>query len=209
MIPDNQIWYTSSDGNVVTPKKTDVFGANIISNTYENGKGVIKFDSSVTTIGDYAFQECTSLTSVAIGNSVIDIGYNVFTGCSGLTSITWNAESCADFPFVSGYGFTDIRSQITSFIFGDSVEHIPACLCYGMSKLTSITIPNSVTSIGEHAFYMCSGLASITCKATTPPTLGLGNLSNFTVVYVPVESVEAYKSATSWSDYVDKIQPIP
>ena len=45
-IPNNEIWYTSSDGKVVTPNKSDAFGASIISNTYSNGKGVIKFDNS-------------------------------------------------------------------------------------------------------------------------------------------------------------------
>jgi hypothetical protein len=79
-----------------------------------------------------------------------------------LTSVVWNAENCADFSY-SGYeAFCDIRFQITSFTFGDSVKHIPAYLCYGMSNLTSITIPNSVTSIGNSVFSDCSGLTSIT-----------------------------------------------
>ena len=54
-IPSNEIWYTSSDGNVIEPNKTDVFGTNITSNTYENGVGVITFDGDVTTIGGSAF----------------------------------------------------------------------------------------------------------------------------------------------------------
>jgi hypothetical protein len=52
---DNEIWYTSTDGNIITPYKKDVFGANIVSNTYENGKGIITFDGEVTSIGDSAF----------------------------------------------------------------------------------------------------------------------------------------------------------
>ena len=64
--PNNEIWYTSSDGKIVTPYKTKVFGANIVSNIYENSKGIITFDGDVTQIGDSAFRNCTSLTSVTI-----------------------------------------------------------------------------------------------------------------------------------------------
>lgn len=80
-IPNNEIWYTSSDGKVVTPNKSDVFGASIISNTYSNGKGVIKFDNSVTSIGGFAFYYCSGLTSITIPNSVTSIGYSAFYGC--------------------------------------------------------------------------------------------------------------------------------
>ena len=85
---DNEIWYTSSDGNIVTPNQTNAFGgANIVSNTYENGKGVIKFDDSVTSIEFGAFGSC-SFTSIVIPNSVTSIGNQVFYYCIDLTSIT-------------------------------------------------------------------------------------------------------------------------
>lgn len=73
-IPNNTIYYTSSNGKIVTPYNKNVFGANIISNTYVNGQGIITFDKSVTKIGDNAFNNCSSLTSVSIPNSV-------FRGC--------------------------------------------------------------------------------------------------------------------------------
>ena len=57
-IPNNEIWYTSSNGKVVTPYKSDVFGASIVSNTYSNGKGIIKFNGNVTSIGSCAFEYC-------------------------------------------------------------------------------------------------------------------------------------------------------
>ena len=97
---DNEIWYTSSNGGVVTPYSADLFGANIVSNNYENGKGVITFDGPVTSIGDAAFYNCSSLTSITIPNSVTRIGDSAFKYCSSLTSITipnsvtsisWNA----------------------------------------------------------------------------------------------------------------------
>ncbi len=131
--------------------------------------------NSVTTIGGSAFSGCSGLTSITIPNSVTSIGDWAFESCTGLTSVIWNAKNCADFasnntPFYANYhdeewnyDFSfDIRPQITSFTFGNEVEHIPANLCNGMSNLTSIEIPNSVTSIGNSAFEGCSGLTSVT-----------------------------------------------
>lgn len=80
-IPNDEIWYTSSEGSVVQPYKSDVFGATIISNTYSDGKGVIKFDGNVTSIGDHAFDGCSGLTSITIPNSVTSIGDYAFYSC--------------------------------------------------------------------------------------------------------------------------------
>ena len=66
----NAIFYTSSDGKIVTPNRSDVFGANIVSNTYENGNGIIIFDDDATSIGNYAFSGRTSLTNITIPDSI-------------------------------------------------------------------------------------------------------------------------------------------
>ena len=131
--PTWQITYTSTDGNIVTPYKTDVFGANIVSNTYENGVGTITFDGPVTSIGVTAFAACSSLTSVTIPNSVTSIGSGAFWACTSLTSIT-------------------IPNSVTSIGYYAFDE---------CSSLISITIPNSVTSIGGNAFGGCSSLISM------------------------------------------------
>ena len=80
-IPNNEIWYTSKNEQIVEPYETKIFGASIISNTYSNGKGVIKFDNSVTSIGEGAFYYCSALTSITIPNSVISIENAAFFGC--------------------------------------------------------------------------------------------------------------------------------
>ncbi|MGM9746329.1 MAG: leucine-rich repeat protein, partial [Paludibacteraceae bacterium] len=118
------------------------------------------FGDEVEHIPAYLCYGLSKLTSVTIPNSVTSIGKNVFNGCSSLTSVVWNAKNCADVSSESYAPFYNIRAQITSFTFGDEVEHIPAYLCDGMSNLTSVTIPNSVTSIGSNAFDGCSGLTT-------------------------------------------------
>ena len=107
---------------------------------------------SVTGIGEWAFSYCSQLTAITIPENITSLGYGIFAECTSLTSIQWNATNvnsffCGDGPF-DGLN----REQITSFVFGENVKHIPSCICLGMTNLTSIIIPNSVTSIGEWAF---------------------------------------------------------
>ena len=120
----------------------------------------VEIPDSVTYIGFSAFNGCTGLTSIEIPNSVTEIGGKAFKGCSSLMSVVWNAIECtySDVKYLEDFPFDN---QITSFVFGDSVEYIPENLCYGMDKLTSIIIPNSVTSIGNNVFEGCTGLLSV------------------------------------------------
>ena len=124
----------------------------------------ITIPNSVTTIGSKAFRFCSSLTSILIPKNVTSIGKEAFYDCDSLTSVEWNAKNCADFDTSSGSPFSHFSrsSPIKSFIFGKEVEYIPAHLCHNMDSLTSIIIPNSTTSIGNHAFQGCSFLTSVT-----------------------------------------------
>ncbi len=112
--------------------------------------------NSVTSIGNRAFKDCSSLTSITIPNSVTNIGECAFNGCTGLTSVTignsvTNIGECA-FQGCSG---------LTSVTIPNSVTSIKSFAFDGCTGLTSVTIPNSVTSIGVGAFRECSGLTSI------------------------------------------------
>ena len=115
---------------------------------------------SVTSIGYYAFSDCSRLTSVTIPNSVTSIGESAFSGCSGLTSVTIPNSV----TFIGGYAFRGC-SGLTSVTIPNSVTSIGSSAFRGCSGLTSVTIPNSVTSIGESAFSGCTGLTSVTFNA--------------------------------------------
>ena len=101
--------------------------------------------------------------------------------------------------------------EAVSITIPDSVTSIGNTAFYFCSGLTSINIPSGVTSIGSDAFNGCRSLTSVTVNATTPPTLPNVNVFNNTnncPIYVPSESVDAYKAATNWSTYASRIQPI-
>ena len=182
-----------------------IFGAPIIRHDYDEGTGVgvIYCNGRITTIGKAAFENCYSLTSVTIPDSVTTIGERAFNGCRNLTSVT-----IPDSVTTIGYMAFAVCSSLTSVTIGDSVTTIGGAAFGGCNSLTSITIPDSVTTIGDNAFSGCSSLTSVYCKAITPPA---GDYSMFYAnasgrkIYVPTESVEAYKSAEGWSSYVDAI----
>lgn len=161
----------------------------------------VEIPNSVTTIGNYAFTDCTELATATLGNGIESIGNNAFASCTALGNIAL-PESLKT---IGNYAFSNCNS------------------------IYSLTIPTSVESIGNYAFFNSTALYSVDCLATTVPALGTyafhkyhydnsgesgeaGNIEELayspigTIIYVPTDAVEAYKSADNWSDYTTYIK---
>ena len=179
--------------------------------------------NSVTSIGDYAFYYCSDLKSVTIPNSVISIGGNAFRDCFSLTEVTI-PNSVKEIGYYAFYGC----SSLTEVTIPNSVTKIEIYTFYGCSGLTEVTIPNSVKEIGHYAFEDCLGLTSVIignnlksigmdafkkcpkletvyCKAEIVPNSSSEAFNEsyieYATLYVPINAIEAYRSATPWSAF--------
>ena len=183
------------------------------------------FGEAVEHIPAYLCYGMDKLTSVTIPNNVTSIGEGAFSNCSAIESIVWSAKNFADPADKEVAPFYDIRSQIKSFTFGEAVEHIPAYLCYGMDKLTSVTTPNSLKTIGTSAFEGCARLGKISlgtgleeiaanafagCTrlydiyvyAAYPPFADESSFANYNVyVYIPCEYQRDYTLDVVWGKF--------
>ena len=190
--PNNEIWYTSKDGNIVEPYSgsttpfLDIDGNNIpiVSNTYENGKGIIKLQKDCYQIGDNAFTQCFELSNIDIPNLVTYIGKGAFSDCTSLNDITIpNSVSSIDneafsyctsltgitipdsVTFISSKAFSYCTSLI-EVIIPNSIATIDDMTFSHCFSLTNIIIPDSVTKIGVCAFNECRSLTGITIPST-------------------------------------------
>ena len=152
--------------SVSIPNSVTSIGGDAFS--YCIGLTSVTIPNGVTSIGSYAFYYCSDLTSVTIPNSVSHIGYAVFHNCSSLNSINV-APGNTHYSSIDGVLYNYVQDTLmqcpvakTSVTIPNSVTSIGDGAFNGCRGLTSITIPNSLTSIGDIAFNGCRGLTSIT-----------------------------------------------
>ena len=190
-IKNNAFVYCSGLTSVTIPNSVKSIGRNAFQ--YCSGLTSITIPNSVTSIGKQAFYKCSGLTSITIPNSVTSIGSYAFQYCSGLTSVTIgnSVTSIESYAFCDCDGLKEVHINdlaawcsinfygsyanplyyaqnlylnnelITELVIPNGVTSIGDRAFWGCSGLTSITIPNSVTSIGDQAFDGCSGLKEV------------------------------------------------
>lgn len=164
--PNNEIWYTSSDGRHIVPDcNPDYFGANVVDFIYENGKGIIRFDSDVTRIGvndssdgygSYPFCGKETLTSISLPASVVSIGTLALAYCDNLKKVVLpeGLTSIYESSLCGNANLTEINLPSTLLYIGT----------YALSgtAMESVTLPEGVTQINRSLFAECRNLKNIT-----------------------------------------------
>ena len=186
------------------------FGKNYSSSSVSIPSTITNLDVTyaVTSIGGHAFDGCTELTSIEIPNSVTNIGEEAFNNTAWYN----NQSDGLVYAGKIAYKYKGTMSENTSIILKDGTVGIANSAFSNCTGLTTIVIPNSVTNIGGSAFAGCKGLKSLLCEATIPPTLGANVFTNVNKstcpLSVPAESIDAYKEADQWKDFVNIKEPI-
>ena len=191
---DNLTWTLDSEGLLTISGSGEMWDDYLPWSDYEDSIKTVQINNGVTSIGDFAFYYCSSLTNITIPDSVTSIGDDAFCSCSGLTSIT-----IPDSVTSIGYYAFAYCSSLTNITIPDSVTSISDDAFCSCSGLTSITIPDSVTSIGYSAFENCSSLTSITIpdSVTSIGNYAFYNCSRLTSITIP----DSVTSIGDWAFY--------
>ena len=203
-----------------------------ITDTYtlSVGEHIIKIHMVDDTIGKEMFSNISCLKEVYIPQNITKIKQSAFDSCSNLKNINFSPESklnscgnlifstCAIESITIPNTLTNLSTgflkscPLTNIVINDNVKIIGQNCFNTCTSLKTLIIGSGVTNINSQAFRNTSALTTIIVKPITPPTLSY-DAFNGTVsscpIYVPSESVSAYKSAQGWSDYASRIQAIP
>lgn len=210
----------------------NMFNVSISAHTFNNGVGKIIFYGDVTRIGDYAFHcsnnnsfaptrieipdtvttlgtgafSGTKLISMNLSDKITTVGGVIFSYCMELV----NAKLPSGMTTLGDSFFATCR-KLESVTIPNGVTTIGNMTFMDCDALTTVEIPSGVTEIGFNAFYNLPSLTSIICRPITPPTLGSNSMftnTNNCPIYVPADSVNAYKTANIWRNVSSRIRAI-
>lgn len=182
---NNEIWYTSTDGNIVTPNNMYP-----TSNTYVDGKGVMVFGSDLTNIPGNAFYENTKIQTLTLPSSVTYINTYAFRKTSSLTTI--NLENITGLNSYGVYYMNGLSEMDLSNLIQLPNGNISFC-----SNLTSVTFSNLSSINFQDNFAYCSNLISITFGATPPAVSGTlrgWDIPRNGTIYCPMASLSTYEA---------------
>lgn len=188
--------YSSLDGILFNKEQTTLIQYPL------SRQGAYAIPGSVKSIEESAFESCYGLTTVTIPDGLTNIGYAAFRHCTGLSSVTIPNSV----THIGGSAFWECKS-LTSMTLPNRISIIKSATFDQCAKLSSVTIPKSVTEIENLAFRDCRYLSSITNYNRTPQKIYSstfeGVKKSSCTLYVPQKSVDAYKAADIWKDFVN------
>lgn len=211
-ITENNITSINFSGEMEVTKFVDGndYQVTAVAGTFNSQSGFINYQNkiilldNITSIGSWAFYDCSNVKSIVIPSSVTTIGDRAFMSCSSLTSI----EIPNGITSIESHTFQSC-SSLENIILPNTLQNIRGNSFRFCTSLKSIVLPSSVTNIELQVFEGCTNLETITILATTPPTLsGIGAITintSVTKIYIPEGTLDAYQSAENWSRLLEEI----
>lgn len=161
----------------------------------------ITLPESLRVIGEKAFYLCTNLTEMTIPSNVDSLGTTPFGSCS-IAKMTINSNAICSQNYESTNNLNKNLYQINApaYIIGEGVTAI-GDFAFSGSGMKSLTLPSTLTQIGNNSFNSCPSLATVTCNALTPPSMQSGSFNNQDTLIVPCEAKSLYKAADYWMNF--------